>query len=412
MKISIVIPSRERGKYLEYSLQTALEIDDPDIEVLVSDNASSDNTAEIVARFDDPRLVYVNTGARVSMRENFNRAFLASTGDYLIYFGDDDGILPKQFPMLRSLLEKHQPDGISWERMTYGWPVKGFGKKTGGVRTFKSRSYGSVTAYDGAQRRENLLACRLHEMQPLPELYHGCFSRDYLIRTATRPDLIFDSAIPDFNIAYRAVLKGGRFLHVEHPFSINGHSPASTGGGHSAGQSKTGDTGTSTVFEAENKIDPVTDVVGHASSVPLAFFSTIETVRERHGLQNLKPEYQAWYRYVLSSGRKNPNLKAQLVEILAKRASETGSEAALQAAIAMPPQPKRTWGEKLSRWRDTARSVRMSGELDGENTILSTAHVLDVILGDDFAVVLAGKKSKTDAWSGAIKRSKQFKREL
>lgn len=412
MKISIVIPSRERGKYLEYSVQTALEIDDPDIEIVVSDNASSDNTAEIVDRFDDPRLIYVNTGARVSMRENFNRAFLASTGDYLIYFGDDDGILPKQFPMLRALLEKHQPDGISWERATYGWPVKGFGKKTGGVRTFKSRSYGAVTAYDGAERLDNLLACRLHQIHPLPELYHGCFSRDYLIRTATKSDLIFDSAIPDFNIAYRAVLKGGRFIHAAHPFSINGHSPASTGGGQSAGQSKAGDTGASKAFEAENKVDPVADVVNYASSIPLAFFSTLETVRERHGLQHLMPDYQAWYRYVLSSGRKNPNLRAQLQEILEERASQTGSEAALQAANTMPPQPKRTWAEKFSRWRDTARSVRVSGEVDGENTILSTAHVLDTILGNDFAAVQAGKMSKTAAWSAAVKRSKQFKREL
>ena len=44
------------------------------------------------------------------MRANFENALKASSGDYVIFFGDDDGILPLQFKFLRNILEKHQPD--------------------------------------------------------------------------------------------------------------------------------------------------------------------------------------------------------------------------------------------------------------------------------------------------------------
>ena len=89
MLISIVIPSRDRAKYLKYSLQTALAISDQNLEILVSDNASEDNTKELVKSFSDSRLRYINTGARISMRANFELALKASRGDYVIFFGDD-----------------------------------------------------------------------------------------------------------------------------------------------------------------------------------------------------------------------------------------------------------------------------------------------------------------------------------
>ena len=44
------------------------------------------------------------------MRANFEFALRSSTGDYVSVIGDDDGYLPAQFPALRSILEKHQPD--------------------------------------------------------------------------------------------------------------------------------------------------------------------------------------------------------------------------------------------------------------------------------------------------------------
>ena len=94
MKISIIIPTRERAEFLRYSVRTALEIQDKNFEIIVCNNASRDNTEAVVKSLSDPRVHYVYTGSRISMRENFNFALKHSTGEYVIFLGDDDGIVP------------------------------------------------------------------------------------------------------------------------------------------------------------------------------------------------------------------------------------------------------------------------------------------------------------------------------
>ena len=122
-----------------------LEIDDKNIEIIVSDNCSKDGTKAVVEEFSDNRLKYFRTSKRISMRENFNTAVLNSTGDYIIFFGDDDGILPGQFKFLRRILEEHRPDGISWLKSSYIWPKDEFGNEFGGSKAGKIRFYGTRT---------------------------------------------------------------------------------------------------------------------------------------------------------------------------------------------------------------------------------------------------------------------------
>ena len=78
MLISIIIPSRDRALYLKYSVQTALNIQDDNIEIIISDNASTDHTKEVIRGINDRRLKYFNTNKRISMRANFENALRAS----------------------------------------------------------------------------------------------------------------------------------------------------------------------------------------------------------------------------------------------------------------------------------------------------------------------------------------------
>lgn len=406
MKISIIIPTRERSQYLRHSLQTALEIDDDQLEIVVSDNASCDGTRDLVQGFDDPRLIYVNTGARVSMRQNFNFAFHASRGDYLIYFGDDDGILPGQFPFLRHLLETHRPDGLCWVKTTYGWPVATSGKRRGGMRFYRDACFVPERPVRGTDNLPRLLAADVGNLPFPPDIYHGCLSRAYMLRTAMNETEIFDSAIPDVNLTYRGILKGGDFIGVGHPFSINGYSPASTGGGHGAAQNNKAETGASDVFAKENRTDDMSDVMPHAGSVPLAFFTTLETLRRNHGLGSVQPDYFRWYHFVLGSARKNPALGLEIRRILQIHAAATGTEDALQAALAAPVKPKRSTRERLARVLRQAHSFKVPTADGAEDTILTAAHTADRILGRNLGPVLSGQTPPRSAWSAAKRRAR------
>ncbi len=414
MKISIIIPTRERAAYLRYSLQTALEIVDDDLEVVVCNNASQDDTEAVINGFSDPRITYVNTGKRVSMRENFNRALNASSGDYVIFFGDDDGIVPGQFKYLRQILETRRPDGLSWNRATYGWPVAGYGRKTGGVRFYRHGVYGTPYAYDPKDRNlDALMGCRLSQIAPVsPNIYHGCVSRAYLDKVAPAKGVYFDSVIPDVNFEYRTILTGGNFLHADHPFSINGYSPASTGGAHNQNAPDAPGAKAGRDFIAENKADTLKDVMDHALSVPMAFFATLETVILRMGYTDRIPNHIAWYQYALGARKNNAKLAPRITEILSEYASRTKTQKQLQAAENLPEKPKRTAYERLARIKTQIASFRVSAAKDGENTILSAAHVFDDILGEQYGAVLSGSGDKSRVWKAARKRSKAFTRQL
>ncbi len=398
--------------YLSASIRTALDIDDPDIEVIVADNASTDNTRDVVQAESDPRLIYLPSDHRVSMRENFNRALCASTGDYVLFIGDDDAVLSGQFRFLRRILETSKPDGVSWFRATYGWPIKDFGKKTGGIRFYREDAYGVPVPYNPHNDLGALLNCRLSELDPTPAIYHGCVSRAYLDRIAPEPGLFFDSTIPDVNFQYRSIFTGGDFLHLAHPITINGYGPVSTGGAHATVKPGSPSAKIGSAFEAENKADPYEDIIDHALSVQLVFFSTLETLRQRAEFDDSAPEYTDWYQYALDAKRLKPENAERIDAILTEYAARTGTAAQLDTARTRTPKARRSLSQRLTRARGQINSFRLSAAQDGVNTVHSATRVYDAVLGADYGAVLDKTLSPASAWRAAKRRSKGFTRQL
>src|SRR5271154_1197063 len=127
--LSIVIPTRGRGLYLKHSLNAAVACKDPRIEILVSDNASEDNTAAVVAEQRDKRVRYVRTPRRGPVSDSFEFAFANATGQYILYRGDDDAVLPGGIRDLLVVLQARAPDIVAWPEIDYLWPgesAKGF----------------------------------------------------------------------------------------------------------------------------------------------------------------------------------------------------------------------------------------------------------------------------------------------
>ncbi|MEK6237000.1 MAG: glycosyltransferase, partial [Planctomycetales bacterium] len=56
MKFSVCIPNYNYEKYLGVTIQSVLDQSHRDFEILVSDNASTDRSIEIVEGFEDPRI--------------------------------------------------------------------------------------------------------------------------------------------------------------------------------------------------------------------------------------------------------------------------------------------------------------------------------------------------------------------
>src|SRR3954451_2358790 len=95
IKISFLIPSKNRLDLLKHAVSSALAQPHREIEIIISDNASDENYKQYVASVGDPRIVYYRQPAPVPVTQNWRTALSLATGDYVLMLGDDDALTPQ-----------------------------------------------------------------------------------------------------------------------------------------------------------------------------------------------------------------------------------------------------------------------------------------------------------------------------
>jgi glycosyltransferase involved in cell wall biosynthesis len=91
--VTIAIPTYNRaGSYLPVALRSALAQNYPRLEVLVADNASTDETASLLQGIIDKRLRYMRHPVNIGANRNYNYCLKEARGDYFLLLHDDDAI--------------------------------------------------------------------------------------------------------------------------------------------------------------------------------------------------------------------------------------------------------------------------------------------------------------------------------
>jgi glycosyltransferase involved in cell wall biosynthesis len=93
--ITVAIPTFNRAALLRSCVQSALLQTYENIEILVSDNASEDDTAEVLQEFTDKRLRVIRQEANIGLLPNWNTCLAAARGEYVVLVCDDDRIHPR-----------------------------------------------------------------------------------------------------------------------------------------------------------------------------------------------------------------------------------------------------------------------------------------------------------------------------
>lgn len=96
-KVSILIISYNQKDYVAEALESAINQDYENLEVVISDDGSTDGTAEIIAQWQSrypERLVALLNKDNVGITRNSNRALHACTGEFIAVQGGDDILLP------------------------------------------------------------------------------------------------------------------------------------------------------------------------------------------------------------------------------------------------------------------------------------------------------------------------------
>lgn len=94
LKISVVIPVHNHGRYLGEAIQSILAQTRPAAEIIVIDNCSTDDTADVAKSFL-PRIRYLYE-ERKGLGEARNRGVEAAKGDFIAYLDADDIWFPEK----------------------------------------------------------------------------------------------------------------------------------------------------------------------------------------------------------------------------------------------------------------------------------------------------------------------------
>lgn len=93
--VTVAIPTyNSANKYLTDALSSALAQTYDSLEIIVSDNCSTDNTSQVVNNLHDKRLRYVRQIKNIGANGNFNFCLEEAKGAYILFLCDDDLIDP------------------------------------------------------------------------------------------------------------------------------------------------------------------------------------------------------------------------------------------------------------------------------------------------------------------------------
>jgi glycosyltransferase involved in cell wall biosynthesis len=223
--LSVIVPTRERAETLAFTLATVLEQSSQDYEVIVSDNASTDETRAVVNRVADPRVHYFNTGQRLSMCGNYEYALERARGDYVIFIGDDDAVIPGAIDYLLSLVRGIPEKTIHmWPLHTYDWPVAG--KKGRVAYLAPARTPSELDLKALARFVVGKGGWKYYE---LPSPYHAAIPRHLLNKIRLRTGRVFHSTQPDVFTAMALPALAYRAINIGTSITFNGRSSRSNG---------------------------------------------------------------------------------------------------------------------------------------------------------------------------------------
>ena len=88
--ISVIMPAYNSGKFISESIQSVLNQSYQNFEILIVDDASSDNTQDIVNGFKDDRIIYMRNDVNRGVGYSRNVAAKSARGEYLAFLDSDD----------------------------------------------------------------------------------------------------------------------------------------------------------------------------------------------------------------------------------------------------------------------------------------------------------------------------------
>jgi len=112
-RVSVIMPTYNCARYIAEAIESVLGQTMPSWELIIVDDGSADTTAEVVARFDDPRIRYVRQAKAGASRARNTGLALAGAA-YLAFIDADDAYHPEKLAVQAGYLDQHADVGLAY----------------------------------------------------------------------------------------------------------------------------------------------------------------------------------------------------------------------------------------------------------------------------------------------------------
>ncbi|MBN9378565.1 MAG: glycosyltransferase [Chlamydiales bacterium] len=232
-KFSVLLPTRNRLEYLKFAINSVLQQDYENWEIVVSDNCSDQDIEGYITSLADQRIKYYRTETFIPVTDNWNMALEKSDGDYVIMLGDDDALMQGYFRTLLNLLKDFDsPDLVYSSALLYAYPgvVPGFPQgllhKWGNAEFLEGKTrpflLDKAQAVDTVQRSLQFKVLFNFNMQFA--LVSRC-----LIQECQKQGSFYQSPFPDYYAMTVLMLKAKKILAVPDPLVVVGITSKSFG---------------------------------------------------------------------------------------------------------------------------------------------------------------------------------------
>jgi len=300
---SVLIPAYNRADYLYYTLLTCAQQQFSNVEFIIQDDCSTDNTYLVVNNFvlSDRRFKYFTNDSNKGMLQNFETGLNNCQGQYFICLGSDDGLMPGALERLEKILSSKKCDILTWPTSAFFYS---------GTKTI----YPQLVLPHDMFKRKFLIKKRSLEFlnrQAKKVFYIGDNECPMLyIKSVVSRKLIekvkslsggkfYCCSTPDGYSAFALASVSDFFIYTNDSFTIHGVSPNSAGLNYVQGGNVGGDL--SDKFFSDSKSIPMSKSLGAADYSPLITLMTADFIYKTDEIFNHQISHKLNIRHVIKN---------------------------------------------------------------------------------------------------------------
>lgn len=223
--LSIVIPTKNRYDYLKYFVENLQSFNLSEFELVIQDN-SDDNSvfSKYIESLKNDWIKYYYNANSLSISENSDLAILNSSGEYVCYMGDDDGVTSDIIEWAH-WMKDNGVDAIKSSVITYYWPDTKPGKHFSNSGHLEYRRYkGGIHFYEPQEELIKVLESGCLNLGLIPLVYHGMVKRDCLDICYKQCGTFFPAPCPDIANGVAMSLLVKKYAIIDKPIFISGAS--------------------------------------------------------------------------------------------------------------------------------------------------------------------------------------------